>query len=66
MHSLSPTLLAQLKYDIGEVDGVILGARGAYGLMAREVIGLLKHLQHAPGKTVIFDPLTDTCTVTTP
>ncbi len=23
--------------------------RGAYGLMAREVIGLLKHLQHAPG-----------------
>ena len=29
-------------------------ARGAYGLLAREVIGLLKHLQHAPGKTVIF------------
>lgn len=28
--------------------------RGAYGLMAREVIGLLKHLQHAPGKTVIM------------
>ena len=28
--------------------------RGAYGLLAREVIGLLKHLQHAPGKTVIF------------
>ena len=27
--------------------------RGAYGL-AREVIALLKHLQHAPGKTVIF------------
>ena len=28
--------------------------RGAYGLMAREVIGLLKHLQHAPGKTVVM------------
>jgi len=28
--------------------------RGAYGLLASEVIGLLKHLQHAPGKTVIF------------
>jgi hypothetical protein len=28
--------------------------RGAYGLLAREVIGLLKHLQHAFGKTVIF------------
>lgn len=28
--------------------------RGAYGLLGREVIGLLKHLQHAPGKTVIF------------
>ena len=28
--------------------------RGAYGLLAREVIALLKHLQHAPGKTVIF------------
>jgi hypothetical protein len=28
--------------------------RGAYGLLAREVIGLLKHLQHAEGKTVIF------------
>jgi energy-coupling factor transporter ATP-binding protein EcfA2 len=26
--------------------------RGAYGLMAREVIGLLKHLQHAPGKVL--------------
>ena len=29
-------------------------SRGAYGLLAREVIGLLKHLQHAAGKTVIF------------
>ena len=29
-------------------------SRGAYGLLAREVIGLLKHLQHAPSKTVIF------------
>ncbi|MBX6745371.1 MAG: ATP-binding protein, partial [Acetobacteraceae bacterium] len=29
-------------------------ARGAYGLMAREVIALLKHLQHAPGRTVIM------------
>ena len=28
--------------------------RGAYGLLAREVIGLLKHLQHAQGKTVVF------------
>ena len=28
--------------------------RSAYGLLGREVIGLLKHLQHAPGKTVIF------------
>jgi hypothetical protein len=28
--------------------------RGAYGLLARELIGLLKHLQHAPGKTVIL------------
>jgi hypothetical protein len=28
--------------------------RGAYGLLAREVIGLLKHLQHAQGKTVIL------------
>jgi hypothetical protein len=28
--------------------------RGAYGLLAREVIALLKHLQHAPGKSVIF------------
>ena len=28
--------------------------RGAYGLLAREVIALLKHLQHARGKTVIF------------
>jgi hypothetical protein len=28
--------------------------RGAYGLLARAVITLLKHLQHAPGKTVIF------------
>lgn len=28
--------------------------RGAYGLLGREVIGLLKHLQHAPGRTVIF------------
>jgi AAA domain len=28
--------------------------RGAYGLLAREVIALLKHLQHVPSKTVIF------------
>ena len=28
--------------------------RGAYGLLAREVIGLLKHPQHAQAKTVIF------------
>jgi hypothetical protein len=29
-------------------------SRGAYGVLAREVIGLLKHLQHAQGRTVIF------------
>jgi hypothetical protein len=28
--------------------------RGAYGLLGREVIQALKHLQHARGKTVIF------------
>jgi hypothetical protein len=28
--------------------------RGAYGLLGREVNQALKHLQHAPGKTVIF------------
>ena len=28
--------------------------RGAYGLLAREVIALLKQLQHAPGKTTIM------------
>jgi AAA domain len=28
--------------------------RAAFGLLAREVISLLKHMQHAPGKTVIF------------
>ena len=28
--------------------------RGTYGLLGREVIALLKHLQHAPGKSVIF------------
>jgi hypothetical protein len=28
--------------------------RGAYGLLGREVIALLKHLQHAAGKNVIF------------
>lgn len=28
--------------------------RGAYGVLGREVINLLKHLQHAPGKNVIF------------
>lgn len=28
--------------------------RGAYGLLGREVIQALKHLQHAPGRTVIF------------
>jgi hypothetical protein len=28
--------------------------RSAYGLLGREVIQALKHLQHAPGKTVIF------------
>ncbi|OYW53876.1 MAG: AAA family ATPase [Hyphomicrobium sp. 32-62-53] len=28
--------------------------RGAYGLLAREVITLLKHLQHADGKTTIY------------
>jgi len=28
--------------------------RGAYGLLGREVIRALKHLQHAAGKTVVF------------
>jgi AAA domain len=28
--------------------------RGTYGLLGREVIAALKHLQHAPGKNVIF------------
>lgn len=28
--------------------------RGAYGLLGRDVIAALKHLQHADGKTVIF------------
>lgn len=28
--------------------------RGAYGLLGREVIQALKHLQHAPGKTVVL------------
>ena len=31
-----------------------LDVRGAYGLLGREVIQALKHLQHAPGRTVIF------------
>jgi hypothetical protein len=43
--------------------------RGAYGLMGREVIGLLKHLQHAPAKTTIFagvlEKVTDEFNVTT-
>lgn len=28
--------------------------RGAYGLLGREVVGLLKHIQHAPGRNAIF------------
>lgn len=43
--------------------------RGAYGLLGREVIQALKHLQHAPGKTVIFvgvlEKITDEFNVTT-
>ena len=43
--------------------------RGAYGLLGREVIQALKHLQHAPGKTVIFigvlEKVTDEFNVTT-
>jgi len=43
--------------------------RGAYGLLGREVIQALKHLQHAPGKTVIFvgvlEKVTDEFDVTT-
>jgi len=31
--------------------------RGAYGLLAREVIGTLSHLQRASGKTVIFSAI---------
>jgi len=36
--------------------------RGAYGLLAREVIGALKHLQRAPDKTVIFVGLLEKAT----
>ncbi|TAN56811.1 MAG: ATP-binding protein [Magnetospirillum sp.] len=43
--------------------------RGAYGLLGREVIQALKHLQHAPGKTMIFvgvlEKVTDEFNVTT-
>ena len=43
--------------------------RGAYGLLGREVIQALKHLQHAPGKTVIFvgvlEKVTDDLNTTT-
>lgn len=43
--------------------------RGAYGLLGREVIQALKHLQHAPAKTVIFvgvlEKITDEFNVTT-
>ena len=43
--------------------------RGAYGLLGREVIQALKHLQHAPGKTVIFvgvlEKVTDDLNATT-
>jgi hypothetical protein len=43
--------------------------RGAYGLLGREVFQALKHLQHAPGKTVIFvgvlEKVTDEFNVTT-
>lgn len=43
--------------------------RGAYGLLGREVIQALKHLQHAPAKTVIFvgvlEKVTDEFNVTT-
>jgi len=43
--------------------------RGAYGLLGREVIQALKHLQHARGKTVIFvgvlEKLTDEFGVST-
>ena len=43
--------------------------RGAYGLLGREVIQSLKHLQHAPGKTVIFvgvlEKVTDDLNLTT-
>lgn len=43
--------------------------RGAYGLLGREVIQALKHLQHAPGKTVIFvgvlEKVTDDFNITT-
>src|SRR6476661_3999419 len=43
--------------------------RGAYGLLGREVIQALKHLQHATGKTVIFvgvlEKVTDEFNVTT-
>lgn len=33
--------------------------RGAYGILAQQIIHALKHLQHARGKTVIFSGLLD-------
>ena len=36
-----------------------LDARGIYGLLACEVIGMLKLLQHAPDRTVIFVGILD-------
>lgn len=43
--------------------------RGAYGLLGREVIQSLKHLQHAKGKTIIFvgilEKVTDEFNITT-
>ena len=40
--------------SVQDWPGDSIPVRGAYGLMAREVIGLLEHLQHAPGKTTIM------------
>lgn len=48
-NGLCPPAAGSLSDRTGKPD-----VRGAYGLLGREVIQALKHLQHARGKTVIF------------
>jgi hypothetical protein len=57
----SVTDLTRIAMDWAKVQPAAFSARtgqadlrGAYGLLGREVVNLLKHLQHAPGKNVIF------------